>query len=299
MKAAVNCKLMLYADDSALFVSGRDVSEIEGNLSVELESVSEWLIENKLSLHLGKTESILFASKRRLRKASTINVVCNGNNIVSKSNVTYLGVTLDQSLTGDAIATKVITKCANKLKFLYRNTRNFNLKTKKLLVSALIQCHYDYSCSSWYSGTSKGLKGRLQTMQNKIVRYMLNAPPRFHIGFNEFKMVGILPVQYRVDQLKFGHMFNIINGSAPEYMSSNIISVNTLHSHMTRGSLFSCIIPRVGGSGITSFFYTGIKIWNSLPDRLKKPTSKMLFKKKVKRYLWDKFEKQSGDVFVQ
>ena len=55
MKAAVQCKLMLYADDSALLVSGKDMSEIEETLSMELTSVSEWLTDNKLSLHLDKT----------------------------------------------------------------------------------------------------------------------------------------------------------------------------------------------------------------------------------------------------
>ena len=54
MKAAVNCKLLLYADDSALLASSSDASEIEDVLSRELESVSEWLVENRLSLHLGK-----------------------------------------------------------------------------------------------------------------------------------------------------------------------------------------------------------------------------------------------------
>jgi hypothetical protein len=45
---------------------------------------------------------------------------------------------------------------------------------------------------------------------------MLNAPPRTHVGYNEFKFVGLLPVEYRVEQLKLGHMYNIINGSAPD-----------------------------------------------------------------------------------
>ena len=58
MKAAVKCKLLLYADDSALLVSGKDVLEIERILSVELGAVNEWLCENRLSLHLGKTQSV-------------------------------------------------------------------------------------------------------------------------------------------------------------------------------------------------------------------------------------------------
>ena len=60
MSAAVKCQLLLYADDSALMVSGKDVAEIEAALSGELEEIQDWLVNNKLSLHLGKTESILF-----------------------------------------------------------------------------------------------------------------------------------------------------------------------------------------------------------------------------------------------
>ena len=77
MKAAVKCKLLLYVDDSALLTSSSDISEIEDVLSKELESVSEWLVENRLSLHLGKTESILFGSNKRLAKRREIHITCN------------------------------------------------------------------------------------------------------------------------------------------------------------------------------------------------------------------------------
>ena len=67
---------------------------IESTLSSELEYVSNWLIDNKLFLHLGKTQSILFGTKRRLSTGVKLNVICNGNVIESKSNVTYLGVVI-------------------------------------------------------------------------------------------------------------------------------------------------------------------------------------------------------------
>ena len=66
MASAVSFKLLLYTDDSALIASGKNVADIETTLSSELECVSNWLIDNKLSLHLGKTQSILFGMKRRL-----------------------------------------------------------------------------------------------------------------------------------------------------------------------------------------------------------------------------------------
>ena len=77
--SAVKCKLLLYANDSALIVQGKNTKEIQQELSNELESIREWLIDNKLSLHLGKTESILFASKRKLHTNSSIQVQCAGN----------------------------------------------------------------------------------------------------------------------------------------------------------------------------------------------------------------------------
>ena len=71
MPDTVKCKLLLYADDSAILVSGKDTAYIEETLSKELHSVRDWLTDNKLSLHLRKTESILFR-KCRLLKADKI-----------------------------------------------------------------------------------------------------------------------------------------------------------------------------------------------------------------------------------
>ena len=77
MEAAVTCKLLLYADDSALLISGKNINLIQVQLSSQLASLSDWLVDNKLSLHLGKIESILFGSKHRLRKCSSLNVSCS------------------------------------------------------------------------------------------------------------------------------------------------------------------------------------------------------------------------------
>ena len=69
MSISVKCKLLLYADDSALIVSGSNPQLIADTLSKELESCKQWLMDNKLSLHLGKTESILFGSKKKIEKS--------------------------------------------------------------------------------------------------------------------------------------------------------------------------------------------------------------------------------------
>ena len=118
MSGAVNHKLLLYADDSAILVADRNVSTIEILLQKELEVVSEWLVD-KLSLHLGKTEFILFGSKCRLKSQSNLWNSCEGTQIVSKEVVKYLGAVLEQCLSGESLVKLIIIiqKANPRLKF--------------------------------------------------------------------------------------------------------------------------------------------------------------------------------------
>ena len=62
------CKLLLYADDSKILYSNKDPRVISDKLGLELERCSKWLVDNKHSLHMDKTECIIFGSKRKFRK---------------------------------------------------------------------------------------------------------------------------------------------------------------------------------------------------------------------------------------
>ena len=48
MSAVVKNKLLLYVDDSGILVSSKNKQDIE-------QLLTQWLIDNKLSLHLGTT----------------------------------------------------------------------------------------------------------------------------------------------------------------------------------------------------------------------------------------------------
>ena len=107
MEAAVPCRLILYAVYSALLVPGGSVSVREETLGHELTSLSEWLVDNKLSIHLGKIESILFGSNKKIRKQFTMKITDGENEVPAKDNVKYLGISVDQSLGGKYIAENV------------------------------------------------------------------------------------------------------------------------------------------------------------------------------------------------
>ena len=149
MEASVYCKLILYADDSALLVSGKHIKTIENVLGDNLLSLSNWLIVNKLSLHLGRTESILFGTKHMLSKHLKLAISCGNHVITSKTVIRYLGVDLEQTLSSTAIVENILKKGNSRLTFLYRQAKYLNTRSRKLLTSALILCHFDYACSAW------------------------------------------------------------------------------------------------------------------------------------------------------
>ena len=68
MPQAVNSELLLYADDTCLFFMGKDSKIIGDQLNKDFNSLCEWFIDNKLSIHFGeeKTKSILFGTKQLL-----------------------------------------------------------------------------------------------------------------------------------------------------------------------------------------------------------------------------------------
>ena len=156
--SSVSIANYFYADDSALLVSDKNPQCVADKLSKELEKCRQWLVDNKLSLHLGKTESVLFGSKRKHNQVEDFSVTCNGNTIIPAKSANYLGITLDDCLSCEAIARDILKKVGARLAFLYRHAHILKEKSRKTLSTALILCQYDYVCSSWYSCLSQYYK---------------------------------------------------------------------------------------------------------------------------------------------
>ena len=66
---------------------------------------------------------ILFWSKYKIKSNPNLNITCNGSVIENHeptTSVKYLGATIDQSLSFDAMACSILKKANARLKFLYR-----------------------------------------------------------------------------------------------------------------------------------------------------------------------------------
>ena len=138
----------------------------------------------------------------------------------------------------------------------------------------------------------KPLSVKLQICQNKLNRFVLDLSPQTHIGWEHFKMTGWVPIEYRVQQLKLGHLFKIFNKEASSYLQENFRLVREHHAYITRSNVHNFILPGVNSAGKNSFHYTVAKLWNPLPAELKSITTLPHFKQCVKLHLLDKVRQQ-------
>ena len=247
----------------------KNIIDIEQKLSEELTKLNVW--------------SILFASNRKLKQHKFLRISCNGIKVGGKEVVTYLGGQLDQDLSGKSMAQKIINKANASLKFLYRKKMFLNQYCRKTVCMALIQSRIDYASNFYYHGLPKFLQSRLQVVQNKMIRYVLNYSNRTHLVANDFNEVKWMNIENRIKYLAASHVFNCIDEQAPEYLQI-FERVNESHHYYTRHSINALILPKAGSYCMKSFHYIGAKIWNSLPDEIQTTFSKSLFKVRCKKH---------------
>ena len=72
--------------------------------------------------------------------------------------MTYLG--LNESMSGEPMALKVVNKINVKLKFLYWKNKFLTPELCRMLCNALIQPHFDYACTAWYPNLTEKTKRR-------------------------------------------------------------------------------------------------------------------------------------------
>ena len=141
-------------------------------------------------------------------------------------------------------------------------------------------------------------KKKLHICQNKTVRFIKNLGPRSHIGFSELDSLGMLNVDFRVKQLRLGYAHKIFNDRCPSYLSEDFVKTSDIHRHNTRGSSEIFVVPSVSGVAATTFYYSAIKDWNSLPSEVKIRNYYNSFKGEAKAYLRTQLQLSETDNFI-
>ena len=155
----------LFADDTNLTVACETIEEVELAMNNDLARIKEWLLANKLSQNVAKTEFMLIGSDYKINNLVTQPIIKIDQTKIKQVFISrVLGVDIDNKFKWtnhiDIVARRVSSGIG-----AIRRIRDFvDRDTLISVYNALIRPHFDY-CSEVWDTLGNGLSNRLQKLQ--------------------------------------------------------------------------------------------------------------------------------------
>ena len=255
---------LLYAID---FSKSRNRNPVR-KLNVDLKSLNNWLLANKISLNAAKTELIYFRNKRTAIPQSKIKL--NGVKLVETDQVKYVGITFDEHLTFHEHI-KLLNAKLKRANNLIAISRHY--LSKELLIQIYygqFYSHLTYGCQLW--GQNENMIEQTITQQKKAIRLVSFAQHREHSSplFKELNLLKIVDI-VKQSNILFTH--NTINAKNPSIFKDFFIFDEQTHEHETVNALNSTysiptgslILPTYrNNAGKSSIRYICCSTWNSI-----------------------------------
>lgn len=198
--------LSLFADDSALTYVGRVIRTLVSKLQNGLNAYVTYLHTWKIKVNAAKTQVIVFPHRYtdRLKPQSKIQVLDNEVEWVNVAR--YLGLLMDSKLLFRPHVDDRVTKSIIMLKRLYPliNRRSKLSTANKLAVyKQIVLPMLEYGSPIWIGCAQTHLK-KLQVIQNKFLKMILNLPP--HTRTSEVHRLACLdPIVNRLEKNAIRH----------------------------------------------------------------------------------------------
>ena len=277
---------ILFADDTNILLSHKNLRELVNVMNSELENVSSWFKCNKLSLNISKTHIMHFQTNRR-NVDFPQNITIDNIPLDKKEYVKFLGITIDRHLSWGQHVNNVTSSVAKGIGILYKLKHFLPEKSLIMIYNALILPYISY-CNIAWGNCSKTRLEHLLLLQKKAARictnsaYLSHADPLFH-HLKIFKIHDINTLQIAI----FMHKYHYER--LPPVFTNFFSYNNNLHSYPTR----TCNNIHLNNPRILLAHKTlrhhGPDIWNTLPNLLKQINSISSFKRSIKELLLNQY----------
>ena len=251
--AVVKSKIIMYADDTVLFVSGKTIPEIQDNLQKDFDSISAWLSKNELIINSkkGKTEAMLFGTHQRLwRQNDQLSINHNGVPIHLTDLYIYLGILLTPSLNMTNHILESIKKATSRVRLL-RKTRYFmDIDTAHLIYQSMILPLFTYCSFTLYGSTPQYLKDRISQLERRAERIIGRTVPKREIVLRKRICLYVHRCMNKLNTCGTFDDYFVFKSSTPRIR--------------TKGS--TLLVPRIKlEAARATFKFQGVKLFNLLP----------------------------------
>ena len=261
------CDTFLFADDTSLLLSDKNINTLESNLNIDLEHLSMWLISNKISINATKTETLFFKPIRKLCNSNP-SLYLSGQALPLSTNVKYLGIILDDKLSWTSHINSLASKLS-KANGIISKLRHFLPQDTLLSIYyAFFFSHATYALSVW--GQSLPANSRIITLQKTAIRLITFSNFRAH-SKPLFKTLKLLTITDLVFFYNILLIHQILNNTAPSYIQNTFNLSLFSGSIVTRQHSKILSLPAVSSKryGINSVIFQSILNWNTLQSNFK------------------------------
>ena len=139
---------LLFADDTNVFTSGKDVRQLIAIMNNKLTKIVEWLNVNKLSLNVKKTHYMIFSLSRN-RIINDTNIKINEQMVARVACTKFLGVLIDEKLSLANHIKSIKMKISKGTGIINKAKKNINLSTLVTLYHSFIYSYLTYCLEVW------------------------------------------------------------------------------------------------------------------------------------------------------
>ena len=196
-----------------------------------------------------------------------------------------LGVTLDNKLTFEAHTNGVVRSCNFHIHALRHIRRHLTRDVANMVACGIVSTRMDYCNSLLYGAADKHLE-KLQRTQNKLARTVLNVGFRDHHTGDLIPELHWLPIRSRIVFKVATLCRRALSDGEPTYLAS---MVNYYRPTRTLRSVNQSILVEPQSRTKTAarrFSCSAPKIWNSLPQTIRKADTPAAFKTQLKTFLF-------------
>ena len=278
----------LFADDTLIACSGKDVQQVIERVNRLLESIEVFFRVNKLKLNTDKTKAMILGSRFKVMNLNISNLKVNidNNNVEWVSEIKYLGFIMDNLLSFKNHCQYIQKKISKKLFFFSRVAKNLSMFARITVFKTIIQPHFDYCATLTYMA-DKGHIQALQVLYNRGMRIILRCNRYTSISLM-LSTLNWFSVGDRLYYFTMVFVFKLRNGMLPSYFTEFVTLRDEIHSYSTRRNMDFHINKTNYVSTMTSLFYRGMNGFNLLPVNVKNAVSLAEFKNKLKNFILGK-----------
>ena len=279
-----NAKARLFADDTNFTASGDSISDIEAAVNSDLDNLKNWLMANKLSLNIAKTEFMLIHPKQ-MKTSIQPNIFIEKKQIKQVYKCKTLGIIVDQHLSWNDNTENICKKVTTAIYALRRVKPFVDTDTLISIYNTIVRPHFDYCCEVW-DVIGETQSKRLQKLQNRAARVITNMSNDVDHTI-ALQALGWEPLKLMRKKAKAKLMYKILNKTAPETLTNLFTHKTEITNYKLRGISSSLSLPQPRTNYMkNSFMYQGAYLWNSIPNEIREHKTLSGFQNKIATHIF-------------